>query len=122
MIWRLLGTIWVLPVTLLVQGLFWLMRFDLHSVDESGAYVYLAPKWFPMGNVQAITLGSTITFREEKLITERLLRHEREHIKQWRMLGVFFLPLYILASVYAGVVYQDGYRSNIFEIKARSKE
>jgi hypothetical protein len=48
----------------------------------------------------AITLGSLIIVRRGSAGDEHLLRHEREHVRQWRELGVAgFLARYLGAYV-----------------------
>jgi len=44
----------------------------------------------------AITLGSLVVVRRRAEANERLLRHELEHVRQWRRLGVLgFLWRYV---------------------------
>lgn len=44
----------------------------------------------------AITIGSVISVRRASARSARLLRHEEEHVRQWRELGVVrFLRIYL---------------------------
>jgi hypothetical protein len=44
----------------------------------------------------AITIGSVISVRRAAAGSERLLRHEEEHVRQWRELGAWkFLRIYL---------------------------
>jgi uncharacterized protein DUF4157 len=48
----------------------------------------------------AITIGSVISVRRAASRDAHLLRHEIEHVRQWRRLGVFgFLRRYVAAYV-----------------------
>ena len=48
----------------------------------------------------AITLGSLIIVRRRAADDRRLMRHEEEHVRQWRELGVLgFLRRYLAAYV-----------------------
>jgi len=48
----------------------------------------------------AITIGSLVSVRRAAAGDDQLLRHELEHVRQWRRLGVFgFLVRYVGAYV-----------------------
>lgn len=68
----------------------------------------------------AQTLGRYIFARER--VSDAILRHELEHVRQWRALGPLFLPLYGLASIRAVLGGGDRYRDNRFEVGARARE
>lgn len=126
MIKVILGSLWTAPVDIPARLLFGLLGFRrLPHLDQRLRFrVYEAPKYLQglFAGTQAFTLGSNIIFVKMQFMSDRIFRHELEHIRQWRILGIFFLPLYALASIYAGIVHQDGYRGNIFEVWARRKE
>lgn len=64
----------------------------------------------------AITLGSHVLTREGAL-DDRVLRHERAHVEQWRRHGFLgFLLRYLWYH------FRHGYRANPFEIEARRAE
>lgn len=120
----ILGSLWTAPIDIPARLLFQLLSFRRHPCLDQHFRVYEVPKFLQglFAGTQAFTLGSNIIFVERRFMQDRIFRHEVEHIKQWRILGIFFLPLYVLASIYAGIVHQDGYKKNIFEVWARRKE
>lgn len=64
----------------------------------------------------AITLSNHVLTRETSL-DERVLRHERVHVEQWRRYGLFgFLVRYLWYH------FKYGYDANPFEIEAREAE
>lgn len=70
----------------------------------------------------ATTLGRVIFVRERGLTNEKLLRHELEHVRQWRELGVLgFLRRYLGAYVrwrLRGYPHWAAYRRIPLEIEA----
>ena len=62
----------------------------------------------------AITIGSVISVRRRSAGSARLLRHEQEHVRQWRQLGAFcFLRIYLgsyLRWRWLGFGHQAAYR------------
>ena len=64
----------------------------------------------------AVTIGRTIVLHPDSAASDRLLRHELEHVRQWRQ-GRFAFPLrYILAHI------RHGYAANPYEVAARRAE
>jgi hypothetical protein len=70
----------------------------------------------------AITIGSVISVRRRYADDARLLRHEEEHVRQWRELGYLrFLRQYLGAYVRwrrAGFGHQAAYRLIPLEVEA----
>ena len=70
----------------------------------------------------AITIGSVISVRRQYADDARLLRHEEEHVRQWRELGyVRFLRQYLGAYVRwrrQGFGHQAAYRLIPLEVEA----
>jgi hypothetical protein len=70
----------------------------------------------------AITIGSLISVRKEAAGSAHLLRHEEEHVRQWRELGpVGFLHRYLGAYVggrVKGFGHRAAYRMIPLEIEA----
>jgi hypothetical protein len=64
----------------------------------------------------AVTLGRTIIVHPDAALTRRLLRHELEHVRQWRSRPISF-PLH-----YAWLYLRHGYRANPYEVAARAAE
>ncbi len=68
----------------------------------------------------AQTIGRYIVARGP--LSDAILRHEVEHVRQWTALGPLFLPSYLLASGVALLRGGDRYRDNAFEVAARAAE
>ena len=72
----------------------------------------------------AITLGSVVSVRRPHAGDPRLLRHEAEHVRQWRELGaVEFLRQYLGAYVRwrrQGFGHQAAYRLIPLEVEAEA--
>ncbi len=60
----------------------------------------------------AITFGRVVVSAEP--LTERVLRHEEHHARQYDVLGLFFIPLYLWYQA------RDGYARNPFEREAEA--
>jgi hypothetical protein len=74
----------------------------------------LLPNWL------AITFGRDIwTWRP---LDERELRHELEHVRQWRRYGSTFAVRYLRASLRSWRAGSGWYRGNAFEVAARAAE
>jgi len=74
----------------------------------------------------AITIGSVVSVRRQAADNPGLLRHEQEHVRQWRELGaVGFLHQYLgsyLASRWRGYGHKAAYRLIPLEIEAYEAE
>src|SRR6476661_10587846 len=72
----------------------------------------------------AITIGSVVSVRRRYADDARLLRHEEEHVRQWRELGyVRFLRQYLGAYAHwrrAGFGHQAAYRLIPLEVEAEA--
>ncbi|MCA1691952.1 MAG: hypothetical protein LC733_07065, partial [Actinobacteria bacterium] len=70
----------------------------------------------------AITIGPLISVRRDSADSPRLLRHEEEHVRQWRKLGVLgFLRIYLgsyLAARWWGFGHRAAYRLIPLEVEA----
>ena len=70
----------------------------------------------------AITIGALVCVRRSAASSERLLRHEEEHVRQWRELGaVGFLRRYLgsyLTSRAKGFGHRAAYRLIPLELEA----
>ena len=73
------------------------------------------------GWASAITLGEVVLYADSGLVPI-LHDHEMVHVRQGRLWGPFFLPLYVLESAWQWLRTGDGYRNNRFEIAAYSVE
>lgn len=109
-----LGFAWTLPNTLLglVAGL---LTFQSPHV-EGGALVFdRAPRgltWLMLRlNRTAMTIGYVVV--SGRPLTPVLLAHEQHHIRQYRVWGPLFIPVYLLLAL------RYGYRRHPFEVAAR---
>ena len=73
------------------------------------------------GGVAAITFGHVVLGCDGDVL-ERSRTHERVHVAQYERWGLFFLPAYGVASVWAFLRGRDFYLDNCFEREARAKE
>ena len=64
----------------------------------------------------AVTLGRTIVVHPDAIVDGRLLRHELEHVRQWRRHPVTFPLRYALCHL------RYGYHDNPYEREAREAE
>jgi hypothetical protein len=64
----------------------------------------------------AVAIGRTIVVHPATALTDRLLRHELAHVRQWREHGAVFPVLYVWNH------FRYGYRDNPFEVEARQAE
>jgi hypothetical protein len=68
----------------------------------------------PLLGASAATLGHVILGRDAKSL-DACRVHEHRHVRQAEVLGPFFLPAYLLASVWAALRHGQHYRANWFE-------
>lgn len=71
----------------------------------------------PVG-AQAMTLGHVILGRDPEVL-DACRKHELVHVRQAERWGPFFLPAYLLASLWAYLAGRHYYRDNRFEVDAR---
>ncbi len=67
-------------------------------------------------NAAAVTLGRTIVVHPDAAMDGRLLRHELEHVRQWRRYPLTFPIRYALCHL------RYGYHDNPYERAAREAE
>jgi hypothetical protein len=72
------------------------------------------------GGVAAITFGHVVLGRDGETLTWSR-DHERVHVAQYERWGPFFLPAYVVASLWALASGGDFYRDNYFERAARAE-
>ncbi len=70
---------------------------------------------------EAMTLGHVILGRTERAL-DLYRSHELEHVRQATLWGVFFLPAYGLASLWAHLTGRHYYRDNWFEVDANRRD
>lgn len=117
---KLLGKLWNHPNTLL--GLIGAVGGVLHKpaspdwvLEVSGGWMIRALAFG--GWASAITLGEVILYEDAAAIPS-LHAHEMVHVRQGRLWGPFFLPSYLLESLYQWLKTGEGYRNNRFEVEA----
>ncbi len=68
------------------------------------------------GPAAAITFGKTIVVHPSVRITERLIRHELAHVRQWEENRWTFPLRYVVSH------FRHGYHDNPYEVEARAAE
>lgn len=68
------------------------------------------------GPAAAVTLGRTILLNPHVPLSERLLRHELAHVRQWERAPLSFPFRYIASHI------RHGYGDNPYEAEARAAE
>jgi hypothetical protein len=69
------------------------------------------------GPAQAVTLGHVVLGRSATAL-DRTRVHERVHVRQYERWGPFFLPAYVLCSLWCKMRGLDPYFDNRFEVEA----
>ncbi len=120
-----LGVVWALPNTLLglligAAGLYAGGRVQIRG--RAIEFYDGGIKWFlhrlPHGQFTlALTLGHTILGQTAAAL-DISRAHETVHVRQYERWGPFFLPAYVLASLYMGLTGRRLYRDNPFEREA----
>jgi hypothetical protein len=64
----------------------------------------------------AVTIGRTIIVYPGVRLTDRLLRHELAHVRQWQRQPLTFPLRYVWQTI------RHGYRDNVYEVEARAAE
>lgn len=133
-----LGFVWCLPYTLFAYCIFLpLFRLSKNSFWKMCSNDMLVLFW---GNdsvvnkimckleILGITIGSVILINlknnpEPDINSEvgkRILAEEFEHVRQYRILGIFFVPFYVFFSMIAWLLGYNFYTENYLEIKAKT--
>lgn len=109
-----------LPLALLSHGRVTISQgvLEIHG----GAVSWILKKCLlRKGVVSALTLGHVILGIDEDSLAESR-DHERVHVRQYEMLGPFFLPVYLAASLWGWMKGRGAYRGNYFELRALERE
>ena len=69
-------------------------------------------------NAAAITIGHVVLGRDATALS-RTRTHERAHVRQFELWGPAFVPLYLLAGLWALITRKGAYKGNYFEREAR---
>jgi len=110
-----IGLAWSLPNTLL--GLGFALLSGVVPRPDNGLLVArsdggLAHLFLTQRGFGAITLGRVVVSAIP--LTPRLLMHESHHARQYEVLGVFFLPVYLWLHA------RHGYAANPLEVEAEA--
>jgi hypothetical protein len=93
----------------LVEGV-----IEVHSPWHRWALAHLV---VVPGGVSAITLGHLVLATDADALCQTRA-HERVHVRQYERWGPFFIPAYLLASLWALARGGDAYFDNVFEREA----
>lgn len=122
---RLMAIIWASPNTLLglvVGGIGLCFGGRIQVTERAIEFYEGGAKWllqkFPNGqSIFAMTLGHVVIGQTQAAL-DISRTHETVHVKQYERWGPFFLPAYVLASLYVWSRGRRMYRDNPFEIEA----
>ncbi|HEV7515404.1 MAG TPA: hypothetical protein VGR07_03815 [Thermoanaerobaculia bacterium] len=123
---KLLRYAWAFPVTslgllaaLLTLGTGGEVRRSAGTLEVHGGFA----RWFlrRLVGAQAMTLGHVI-LGVAPWALDAYRQHERAHVRQCEQWGIFFLPVYLLASLWAALQGRHYYRDNWFEVDAERSE
>jgi hypothetical protein len=115
--------LWALPTTaigILVAALTLFTggraRFHTGVLEVWGGFsTWFLQKIVPLpGGATAMTLGHVVIARDPAAHTQTRA-HERIHVRQCERWGPFFIPAYLLTSLYLKARGKDAYRDNPFE-------
>ena len=74
-----------------------------------------------IGQASAMTLGHVVLGQDQSCLDDSRA-HERIHVRQYERWGPLFLPLYLLASLWAFLTRRHPYRDNPFEREAYERD
>lgn len=121
--------LWALPNTLiglilaLINHLYGGKTALVHGVLEiHGRFtIFFLKRFIPLGGrTLALTIGHVVLGMDQNTL-ERTRDHERIHVRQSERFGIFFFPLYFIATLIAWLRGEHPYRDNWFEKEAYSK-
>ena len=115
-VWAFPNTALGLLATLLTLATGGKVRRVAGTLEVHGGFA----RWFlglPLFGAAAMTLGHVILGQEEWYLWMHRA-HERAHVRQCEAWGIFFLPAYFLASLWAWVRGGHPYHDNWFEVMA----
>ncbi len=121
---RMVAYLWPLPYTLsgIAIGLILGGRFQrvegVIEIHGSRIAELLNQFFIP---AMAMTFGHVV-FGKSEVALEITRAHERVHVRQFERWGPFFVPAYLLASLFLYLRGRDGYRENPFEVEAYAED
>ena len=122
-IWALPTTLWGLLATLLTLLTGGRARLVQGVLETHGGFArFLLTRLVPLpGGATAMTLGHVVIARDAAS-HDRARSHERIHVRQCERWGPFFIPAYLLASLWVKIRGGDAYLDNPFEREAFSHD
>ncbi|HEU5310940.1 MAG TPA: hypothetical protein VFV24_05750 [Candidatus Eisenbacteria bacterium] len=123
---RAFARLWALPMTVLgalLLPLAWMSGGKVAVVDgvvevHGGWITGFLRRWPPFtAGAAAMALGHVVLAMSARDM-EECRAHERVHVRQCERWGIFFLPAYLGASLWAVLRGRDPYRDNPFEREA----
>lgn len=123
---RFAAYLWAFPNTLLGLCFAPFSIGHIHIVDgiveiSGGLAAWSLEHLVPLqGGASAITLGHVVLGRDAFLL-EATRSHERIHVRQYERWGPFFIPAYVVASVYIRLRGGNAYMDNPFEREAYAR-
>jgi hypothetical protein len=125
MVWKVIRFLWALPNTVLGAlllpaalrgGTITLMNGVIEA--QGPLLSILLRRCVPIdGGAAAITFGHIVLGRDVAAL-EITRAHERAHVRQCERWGPLFIPAYLTASVWAGLMGVGAYEGNYFERQA----
>jgi hypothetical protein len=122
-----LGYLWTLPNTVLGVLLAFLggcrpVAFR-HGALWFVAMKYSPWRWWAAQGFAAITFGGVVIMATETVLAlPEMVRHEMRHFWQFRILGPFYLPVYLGHGVWLYLTGRHGYFDNFLEADANKQE
>jgi hypothetical protein len=94
-------------------------RVHIHRgvIEAEGPLLAWALKNLTLIGAAAITFGHVVLATDAAALVHTRA-HERVHVRQYERWGPLFIPLYLLASFWAGIRGQHPYFDNAFEREA----
>ncbi|MEI8020031.1 MAG: hypothetical protein WCH39_17640 [Schlesneria sp.] len=118
-LWAFPGTfvgLLLVPIALTTGGGVQVVEGVLEAYGGQLAVLLQRPFWVS-GPIAAITFGHVVLGCDRQTLL-RTRRHERVHVRQYERWGPFFIPAYVLASLWIGYRGGNAYLDNPFEVEA----
>ncbi len=106
----------LIPLALLSGGRMHIVEGVLEAYGGWLTALLQRPFWIS-GPISAITFGHVVLGCDRPTL-KRTRRHERVHVRQYERWGPFFIPAYVLSSIWIRVRGGNAYLDNPFEVEA----
>ena len=122
------GYLWALPTTLVgvlfipaaLMGGSAQWKDGVLELYGGGVQWFLRHCTLLKGGAAAMTLGHIVLGLDRQTL-ERTRTHERVHVRQCERWGPFFIPAYLICSLYVLLKGKNAYLDNPFEVAARNQ-